>query len=425
MRGTILRNDKFSVKVQNEPIDPQGNYLLSWDVDLEKGLVTFDVEAVTTGYVGFGISPNGGMAGADIFIAGVDDNGASYAFDMHGGAENGPPIPDTQSDWNLLEASEDETKTYLKFSRLLNTCDDEDYVISNDTVRIYLDDVAYHERNRAPQSLNLLMPDEADFNPEEYIKWDVMSEVTMPKADTTYWCSVHKGPELNATHHVISFEAVLDDAFALEHTHHFIIFKCVAPADQNADDLFRPFVNHPGENCYAPSDEQELPVNNCLQHYLFVWSKGGKRTVFPADVGYPIPDEVGVNNYYMMEVHYDNPQLEENRRFTTGARIMYTEKLRNIEAAMLTVAHQVHVTLTVPPNQTDYVVAECTYNNIWNKGKIVVGGISTREEMCMAFLWYYPKIDFEYCGSRYTTAQHFQELGIANYTRSSPEDGGI
>jgi len=41
-----------------------------------------------------------------------------------------PTIDDNQ-DWNLLEAKENETWTYLKFSRLVDTCDkDEDYPIS-------------------------------------------------------------------------------------------------------------------------------------------------------------------------------------------------------------------------------------------------------------------------------------------------------
>jgi len=76
----IEQNDEFSVKVNQEPLDPQGNYLLSWYVNLTEGRITFDLEAPTKGYVGFGISPFGGMASADIFVAGVFDNGTAYVF---------------------------------------------------------------------------------------------------------------------------------------------------------------------------------------------------------------------------------------------------------------------------------------------------------------------------------------------------------
>ncbi|CAL8067984.1 unnamed protein product [Orchesella dallaii] len=459
--GIILKNDKNSVIAAQEALDPQGSYLLSWDVDLATNEITFEVEAATTkGYIDFGISPTGGMAAADIFSAGVYENGTTYAFDMHGDVKNGPPIEDTHSDWELIEARENESKIFLfqKFSRLLNTCDDEDYPISNDTVRIIwsmgeTDDLGYHNTTRGTKSLNLLMPDDTDFNPDEYLQWNITSEVEMPK-------------ERKRILHTGVFEALLENDYALEHTHHFIIFKCVPPSGQNADEVFGPFVNHTGSNCYAPSQEQELPVNYCLQHYLFVWAKGG------------------------------------HRRFKTGARISYTNNLREIEAGMLTIAHEVHVSLAVPPNQKNYIVAgqcgskctelgvieedginvfnsllhahlsgktmklrhlrgeeelpwfdfdnhygfnfqqnkpllepkkimkgdhltiECTYNNVWNKGKIVVGGLSTREEMCMAFLWYYPKIDFEYCGSYYPPSQHFQELGITNYSTAGGSNGG-
>jgi len=78
--GTILRNDETFIEVNREQLDPQGSYLLSWTVDLKLQKITFEVEAATLGYVGFGISPSGGMAGADLFIAGKFTNGSNYAY---------------------------------------------------------------------------------------------------------------------------------------------------------------------------------------------------------------------------------------------------------------------------------------------------------------------------------------------------------
>jgi len=44
---------------------------------------------------------------------------------------NEEPKIDSHQDWNLLQASENHTWTYLKFSRLVDTCNkDEDYPIS-------------------------------------------------------------------------------------------------------------------------------------------------------------------------------------------------------------------------------------------------------------------------------------------------------
>jgi len=41
--------------------------------------MTFELSVNTIGYVGFGISPKGGMRGADIFVAGVHANGTVYS----------------------------------------------------------------------------------------------------------------------------------------------------------------------------------------------------------------------------------------------------------------------------------------------------------------------------------------------------------
>lgn len=62
-----------------EQLDHEGRVLLGWTVNTDEGTITFEVEAETHGYVGIGISPTGSMTGADIFIAGVHDNGSSYS----------------------------------------------------------------------------------------------------------------------------------------------------------------------------------------------------------------------------------------------------------------------------------------------------------------------------------------------------------
>lgn len=61
-----------------EQLDLNGKVWLAWEYDDATGLVTFEMEVETTGFVGLGISPTGGMTGADIFIAGVDPEGTAY-----------------------------------------------------------------------------------------------------------------------------------------------------------------------------------------------------------------------------------------------------------------------------------------------------------------------------------------------------------
>jgi len=70
---SLLENKKLI-----ESLDPSGRIVLSWELGDNKSTITFELWAATVGYVGFGISPNGGMAGADIFIAGVSPDGTPY-----------------------------------------------------------------------------------------------------------------------------------------------------------------------------------------------------------------------------------------------------------------------------------------------------------------------------------------------------------
>lgn len=53
-------------------------YLLSYTLDEENSIVTFEVTAETKGFIGFGFSNISGMVQADIFIGGVNEDGTSY-----------------------------------------------------------------------------------------------------------------------------------------------------------------------------------------------------------------------------------------------------------------------------------------------------------------------------------------------------------
>jgi len=63
-----------------ETLDESGKLTMSSELNENETEITIRLWAQTTGYVGFGISPNGGMAGADIFIAGIYSNGTTYSY---------------------------------------------------------------------------------------------------------------------------------------------------------------------------------------------------------------------------------------------------------------------------------------------------------------------------------------------------------
>lgn len=57
-------------------LDAAGLYSLFWSFDEEA--IIFAVEVQTTGWVGFGLSPNGQMPGSDVVIGWVDQEGEYY-----------------------------------------------------------------------------------------------------------------------------------------------------------------------------------------------------------------------------------------------------------------------------------------------------------------------------------------------------------
>lgn len=78
LTGTFLSCLCVTLK-RSEILDVNGKYLVDWDVDFEKEMIVFTLDVETTGFVGFGISMNPNMEGADIVIGGVsDDDGQTY-----------------------------------------------------------------------------------------------------------------------------------------------------------------------------------------------------------------------------------------------------------------------------------------------------------------------------------------------------------
>ena len=53
-------------------------YTLYWNFSTSEQTINFAVRVQTNGWVGFGISPNGGMINSDVVIGWVNDQGNAY-----------------------------------------------------------------------------------------------------------------------------------------------------------------------------------------------------------------------------------------------------------------------------------------------------------------------------------------------------------
>lgn len=67
--------DPSEVYPRQLTLNEELGYVVYWKYSglMPTDTITFEIIAKTKGWIGFGLSPQGGMPGADIIIAGVDD----------------------------------------------------------------------------------------------------------------------------------------------------------------------------------------------------------------------------------------------------------------------------------------------------------------------------------------------------------------
>lgn len=66
-----------------EYLDEGGLVYLKWGFDNVQGNITFQLTVNTTGWVGFGFSPHGGMDDADIVMGGLGSDGSYFAVSRY------------------------------------------------------------------------------------------------------------------------------------------------------------------------------------------------------------------------------------------------------------------------------------------------------------------------------------------------------
>ena len=120
----------------------EDNYLLKWKTNHLEKRITFRVEVMTKGWVGFGLSKHGKTTEADMVIGWVDNWGHStfnvslkfrisfslnwnqFFFQDYWVNELGNHSIDESQDWILISGEENATHTFLEFSRDYVTCDE-------------------------------------------------------------------------------------------------------------------------------------------------------------------------------------------------------------------------------------------------------------------------------------------------------------
>ena len=75
LHATLGTHDRSATYRFSATLDPNGQYDLYWSYNLTEQTISFAVCVQTTGWVGFGLSPNGQMTGSDVVIGWVDSTG--------------------------------------------------------------------------------------------------------------------------------------------------------------------------------------------------------------------------------------------------------------------------------------------------------------------------------------------------------------
>ncbi|XP_035692070.1 DBH-like monooxygenase protein 1 homolog isoform X2 [Branchiostoma floridae] len=472
--------------IHHEVLDENGDFLLFWTYDGAQ--IELEARVRTRGWVGLGLSPNGGMPGSDIVIGWVKD-GQAYLTDRYADEKALPPEDESQ-DWELLSGYENDTHTVLRFKRKLQTCDVRDRVINKDTQRVLWawndrdpDDVtgpAYHTHRGVRSSILLRNDIEAESLPNVIRSHDVvMTNTAIPSKQTTYWCKLVEMPPLQTKHHIFKVQPVITPGNEGV-VHHILVYKCHINPNRTAAPQ-----EHPGHECFTPN--MPLDWKECYQGNLIaVWGIGTGDLSFPSHVGYPIGDEDD-GGQVLMEVHYDNPEQKEGMTDNSGLRLLYTPELRQHDVGVLLVSQSVDHALVIPPRAVEYnvdnfchqecldtfldeagepvqvfgvmphahllakkmrttlirdgvetvlssddnydfnlqyirmleeevtikkgdtIMTRCTYNSE-HKTEPVYGGLSTENEMCDSFLFYYPRMSLRWCESH---AHPLNILGFA------------
>ncbi|XP_069156757.1 DBH-like monooxygenase protein 1 [Procambarus clarkii] len=534
-------------------LEESGAFVVQWTPREES--IEFRVTARTTGYIGFGLSSKPRMDGADIVVGWVH-SGKAYLQDRHGRGNQEPSVDD-QRDWMLVGGYENDTHTVLIMSRPYNTCDKHDHVISNDTVRLlwayHPDDpvdpesprprLHYHGASRrGAKSMFLLergqkipsntvysssrhpplqhspnfsdspsgLPPSPPQHPGGHYHHHQRQHhhhhhhspltrswlLTNPgvevaaTSDTVYWCKVFKRPNLVQKNHVIRYEPVFT-AGNEQYVHHMIVYECTDLGNLNpeVDADFEVLASSAGHGCYQADTPHVVLTCN---HVVVAWAVGSEGLSLPPEAGYPLTPKGP--KFYMLEVHYDNPN-SHTFKDESGIRIIYTPELRYYDAGVLSIGLEPSWKHLIPPRQRtvlseghcvaectqaalpttginvfavilhthllgrkvrvrhlrqgrelepiaqdnnydfnyqeyralkiprtvlpgDHLIGECTYNSR-ERSSITLGGFKTRDEMCLSYLFYWPRVDLSLCHSKPSLNTVLHSLGIEELSANS------
>ena len=348
---------------------PSGSlgYTFHWHYDAPSGSMYFKLTAPTTGWVGLGLAEAGGMRGADLMVASVDDSDLSTLTvgDYYALSES-MPSADCQSDWVGHWGTQDDSSTTIIVSRALETNDLQDRPIKNDGdptrfIVAYspygLDMLSYHGTSRHSFKLNLFESEGVIDHTQSDQRLDAIkndpnvrtftvlnNNYNLPNIKTDYKSVKGEMPDMSEESYILAFEALIEPENR-DYVHHFTLFGC-----------------------------ETTNKNNCQeQNLLWAWASGILGTAFPEGIGI----RLGANGYrtFSMQTHYDNPNYSGSIVDSSGVIVYYTTEPQQYDLGVfqigdgrLTMMNQYlpaglsHSTMECPGSCTNGFSSPTTFN---------------------------------------------------------------
>jgi Copper type II ascorbate-dependent monooxygenase, N-terminal domain/DOMON domain/Copper type II ascorbate-dependent monooxygenase, C-terminal domain len=301
---------------------------LHWTIEGET--IKLAVAAKATGWVAFGLGESGSMLGADMVLYTAASNALVDSYVLE---QTIMPFRDECQSWKLIESTVKDEFIIFEASRLLDTGDTQDRVISDDpndllpatrVLAAWGDStaVSYHGDSNARgvihfqgnssasdelESFQTTMENEAEGS------FDIRAtNFTIPTDRTTYvdFCLsrddiLAMNVNLDQDLHIIGFEPIVNPRNKA-HVHHFGLIGSGLPFNSSLS--CKEFPGIEGAYGWAPG---EVPLN------------------LPSNVGSPL----GSNGFqsFSMQVHYDNPDGVSGMIDDSGVRMYYTSKKRQYD----------------------------------------------------------------------------------------------
>ncbi|XP_044766667.1 tyramine beta-hydroxylase [Coccinella septempunctata] len=376
LHGAVIAGNK----IFHAPLDSKSEMMLHWILDYPTKSIVFEIHLprLDLQWFAIGFSDRGNYFPADYCVLSAGWNRLN--FEDTWADEDGNLHLDNTQNCNNFQHKNSRSTTKFTFTRKFDTCDEHDYIIEEGTTHIVwlrgrgpLPSVeGFNLRNISKQNegmirVSLLKNINVSELPPYVMHYDVVvDKVRVPAEETTYWCSVRKLPtRFKKKHHIYQFESHIQKS-SEGVVHHMEVFHCFAPANVEI-----PLYDG---SCFA---SERPPETNVCKRVLAAWAMGAGPFTYPEEASLPFGGS-DFNQYIMLEIHYNNPELISGLVDSSGIRLYVSDVLKDMDAGIMELGLEYTDKMAIPPKLNQfplfgYCVSECTAVGLPQRGITIFG----------------------------------------------------